>query len=47
MQSRDNDKNAPIQSVMLDIYTHECDALFEMRMQYEDEGFHARSRWCI
>jgi hypothetical protein len=50
MPSRDNDKMFQFR-VQCSICNHECDALLRcmiiMMMQHEDEGSHARPRWCI
>jgi hypothetical protein len=50
MQSRDNDKMLQLRLQCL-IYNHEHDALLRcmitMMVQHEDEGSHARPRWCI
>jgi hypothetical protein len=50
MQSRDNDKMLQFR-VQCSIYNHECDALLRcmiaLMVHHEDEGSHARPRWCI
>jgi hypothetical protein len=50
MQPRDNNKILQLRVQCL-LYNHECDALLRcmiaMMVQHEDEGSHARLRWCI